>query len=386
MKRSLFRKVSYILILLLVAFFLLESVLSIYYYQTYGSFRFATGGLYKKIATSFVKKEGLSAYYKAQQMARPDSSIKMTQAIFKETQIAGRFQYHPWLLYTLAPFNGKYVNTDGIKRKSIPESNTSDTGAIQVFFLGGSTMFGFNVADAETIPSYFVQLLKERNILLPIKVSNYGIPAYYSYHELILLTHLLNEGKRPVLIIFLDGLNDFRGPAATLYKKSLWDYRLAQTFTMDIRRGNPKFEDSSNHIFLEVPKERVKSVSDTLYTNYIQTIEVIKTLASKYNAQSYFFIQPVPCFKYPNQAKDPICSQIKYEQYFQIYPALQKASSEKNNLFFLGDMLLNEKGLPFIDGFHYSPAMNKLIASEILNKLLPQLQIFSKKNKTTDHP
>ena len=386
MKRSLLRKLSYILILLLVAFFLLESVLSIYYYQTYGSFRFATRGLFKKIATSFTKKEDFTEYYKAQLLVRPDSSVKMTRAVFQETQATSPFQYHPWLLFTITPFSGTYVNTDGIKRKTIPESNNSDADAIEIFFLGGSTMFGFHVADAETIPSYFVQLFKERKITLPIKVSNYGVPAYYSYHELILFTHLLNDGKRPSIVIFLDGLNDFRGTKATLYKESLLDYKLAQTFKMDIRRGNPKFEDSLSTIFIEVPKERVKNVSDSLYTNYMQTMEAIKTLASNYNAQSYFFIQPVPCYNYPNQEKDPICSQIIYEQYFQIYPALQKASTEKDNLFFLGDMLLNEKGLPFIDRFHYSPAMNKLLASEILNKLLPQLKSYSKKNKLPNLP
>lgn len=379
MKRTLLRKLSYLFILLLFVLFLFESVLSIYYYQTYGSFRFAVVGLYKNIASSFVKKEDLSSYYKAQQMVRPDSSKQMTQTVFRETQTASAFKYHPWLLFTITPVTGKYVNTDGIKRKTMPESNTADTGAIEIFFLGGSTMFGFNVADAETIPSYFVQLLKERNLNIPVRVSNYGMPAYYSYHELILLSHLLNNGKRPTLVIFLDGLNDFRGTKATLNKKSFLDYKLAQTFTMDISRGDPKFEDSLNYVLNELPGARVKNVSDSLYLNYMHTIEAITTLATNYYAKSYFFIQPVPCYKYPNQNKDPICSKIRYEQYNYIYPALQKVSIERNDFFFLGDMLKKENGLPFIDQFHYSPAMNKLLASEILNKLLPQLQSYLKK-------
>lgn len=379
MKRSLFRKVSYILILLLVAFFLLESVLSIYYYQTYGSFRFATRGLIKKITSSYSKKGDLSIYYKYQQMVRPDSSKEMTRAVFDETQKVSPFQYHPWLLFTITPFAGKYVNTDGIKRKTIPDTNKSDSDNVEIFFLGGSTMFGINVADAETIPSYFVQILKDRNIGLPIKVSNYGVPAYYSYHQLILLTHLLIDKKRPAYIIFLDGLNDFRGPNATLYKKSLLDYKLSNIFKMDIRRGNPKFEDSLGFVFLEIPKTRVKGVSDSLYSSYLQTMETIATLANNYNAKSYFFIQPVPWYKYPRQKKDPICYQTMYEQYNYVYPALQKLSNDRNELVFLGDMLKNENGLPFIDGFHYSPAMNKRIASEILNKLLPELQNDSKK-------
>jgi len=49
------------------------------------------------------------------------------------------------------------------------------------------------------------------------------------------------------------------------------------------------------------------------------------------------------------------------------YQILERKSTGTGNCFFLGNMLVSEKGYPFIDRFHYSPAMCKKIAREIVN-------------------
>ena len=42
-------------------------------------------------------------------------------------------------------------------------------------------------------------------------------------------------------------------------------------------------------------------------------------------------------------------------------------------------MLEHETGIPFIDGFHYAPLMNKKLAAEMVRVLLPVIE------STTSH-
>ncbi len=80
-----------------------------------------------------------------------------------------------------------------ISAKSLPDrSDSLVEDAFTIWFLGGSTMYGFNVTDAETIPAAFVRAYRLTHPHgRPIRVFNLGMPFYYSYQELILLTDRL---------------------------------------------------------------------------------------------------------------------------------------------------------------------------------------------------
>src|SRR5690606_29314935 len=97
-------------------------------------------------------------------LTRPDSSEKVNYNIATETMRSNKFVYQSWVEFRNADFAGKYMNMSGLIRKSIPESffTTGSTDTLDIYFLGGSTMFGFNVLDHETIPSQFLQLYAER--------------------------------------------------------------------------------------------------------------------------------------------------------------------------------------------------------------------------------
>lgn len=377
-KTSLRKRLLYILILVMVVFFLSESILSIAYYQSYGGSPLATMGLFEKVKYFFVHKEDRSDYYKSQQLARPDSSAVMSKTVSDEAIAANGFEYQPWVGYSAKTFAGNYININGLVRKSIPESSTTiiDTNAVTIYFFGGSTMFGFNVADFETIPSQFVQLYKEKGFKKPIRIVNYGVPTYFSYHELVLLTQLLYNGHRPTIAVFLDGLNDCIGVRTTVHKEAFLKYRMKQAFTMDIRRGNRNYEDSLEFMFQMLHGSTVRGVSDSIFSNYVSSKKNIETLSKAFGVMPFFFIQPVPFYNYPNQKNDPICSQKDYPHFQPIFTKLEQELSNNNNAVFLGNMLLNEKGIPFIDGFHYSPSFSKKIAASILEKISPAIDSF----------
>ena len=93
-----------------------------------------------------------------------------------------------------------HVNEKGI-REHKPPGRVSD-GAPEVFFFGGSTMWGQFVKDSKTIPALFNEYKKE------FKVVNHGQIAYNSHQELISLANLYYLGERPEYVLFYDGWND----------------------------------------------------------------------------------------------------------------------------------------------------------------------------------
>jgi hypothetical protein len=83
----------------------------------------------------------------------------------------------------------------------------------------------------------------------------------------------------------------------------------------------------------------------------------------------YFFIQPSPFYNYKNQQNDPICFKDTNTRFNAIYPVIKQRGNENAGFIFLGDLLENEKGYPFIDGLHYSPVFINRIASEMLERM-----------------
>jgi hypothetical protein len=124
--------------------------------------------------------------------------------LFTQTWEPG-WRYAPWLGFTEAPRTGEYVTVypEGFRR-TVGSSNTLDNSgdAKKLFFFGGSTTFGYNVADQHTIPSYFQTLAPHYDVF------NFGRGYYYSKQENILLMDLLERGHRPDVAVFIDGLNE----------------------------------------------------------------------------------------------------------------------------------------------------------------------------------
>lgn len=372
---SIKRRITYLVLLILFLFIGTESLLSILYYQNYGGSPLAIIGLFRKLKDRSLEQTSTEKNYWAHQLARPDASDIVNRRIADEVMSSNGFQYQPWIGYSAMNFSGQYIHINGLIRNSSPDfckGTNSDT--LRIYFFGGSTLFGFNVADHETIPSQFVKLLRESGVQSTIQVFNYGIPTYYSYHELMLLTQLYFNGHRPDFLIFLDGLNDLIGVRASARRVSFIDYKFKETFKTDLQWGNPAYRDSFKYIISPNADTDLEKLSDTLYHQYLSTRSAIEKIALAYESQSFFFIQPVPYYKYPAQKKDPLCDKERKLQFEYTYPKLEEEEKRSNNLFFLGNMLEHESGTPFIDGYHYSPSFSKKIAAQIFAHVKPYLE------------
>jgi len=113
-------------------------------------------------------------------------------------------RYDPYLGWALNDFKGRYVNVkDGARRSYEPAMSGKP---VEVYFLGGSALFGWFQRDQHTIPSEFARLAEADGI--PVQVTNYATPAYVNWQESLKLQDLVSSGHRPDLAVFYDGANE----------------------------------------------------------------------------------------------------------------------------------------------------------------------------------
>ncbi|HYF30008.1 MAG TPA: SGNH/GDSL hydrolase family protein [Chitinophagaceae bacterium] len=371
-KRPASKKLLYTLILLLMLFVLVEVIFSVFLYHKHGNESLATIEA-MKMAKAMLKGERSSVNVDNQKLVRPAASEEMNRQIAAETHNSNRFEYEPWVEFRNIDYKGKYVNVSASQRKSVPAEyiNPSSKDTVDIYFFGGSTTFGFNVSDEETIPSQFVQLYKDKYPAgKSIRVHNFGTPTYYSYQELVLFTKLLFEGKRPDIVIFVDGVNDFWFAKASYYNQSYFSYILRQVFNQNLAAGGKfNFKDTADRMYKDPENIPLDTYNTTLVQHYFSNIRNAGMMAGMSGAKCYFFCQPVPFYKYPNQQKDPICFKDQHTRYDQIYPMIEKQADSLPGFTFLGNMLEKETGYPFVDGLHYSPAFTRKVTEQILLKV-----------------
>jgi hypothetical protein len=117
-----------------------------------------------------------------------------------------RKSYDPFLGFRVVDFDGTYVNVKDGVRLSHQATAALSPEAVTVFFFGGSSMFGAFQRDGHTIPSEFARLAEADGI--PVRVVNYGQPAYVNWQEVLLLQSLVTGEEKPDLAVFYDGFNE----------------------------------------------------------------------------------------------------------------------------------------------------------------------------------
>jgi len=354
-------KVKTVVIQILIGVVLLEILLRCLYFQKIGNDNFAITSAFKSIA--FRRTDNYrDRLIKNHNLICPDSA-KVNADIVDEVIASNSFEYAPWAEFKLIDFEGKYVNSKGFLRKSDPWihfGRGADT--LKIFFFGGSTMFGFNITDKESITSAFINVSNEKcPDCKSIKVYNYGVLSYYSYNELMLFHHLLTINQRPDIVVFLDGLNDLFMVQASGKRLPWYYFRLKENIY------NSK--DSTLSLFQLHPGQTSTSAAEGAINNYMENVSHIRKISGAFNVTPFFFIQPVPYYNYPGRKNDPVVDSSRNEIIEYGYTVLKSFCDSTQNMYFLGDILSHETKPPFIDEIHYSPHMNRMIAEEIFKRL-----------------
>lgn len=147
--------------------------------------------------------------------------------------------------YRLPDQDGRYVDVQEGVRASYQPAVPAGVEPTEVWFFGGSTMFGVHQRDDHTIPSEVARLAEDEGITL--RVRNYGAMGYVNHQEVTLFESLLGAGQIPDLAVFYDGYNDlavhFAGPLLGLSAPGSPSHALAAAFDApDLQEAAPPDE------------------------------------------------------------------------------------------------------------------------------------------------
>lgn len=370
-----FKRLLYYSALCLFCFLIAEAVLSVAFHYKYGNNKLAVTDFVISVKSRFINpklsRQEADVQYHNQQLVRNGNADELSKQIVQEMAAANSFEFDPWLQFRNTDIISKYVNTKGFVRKSIPSLVSNGTDTFRIWFFGGSTMWGFNVADEETIPSKFAQLYRSAGkYKKSLEVVNYGVRSYISFQEMKLLQDRLIYGQAPNLVIFFDGLNDVISSPTPLFREPLYTGYMREYFkgNFPIARGK-NMKDSMEKYYQQFGLPSKNDIADKLFNNYILTIKGIEQSGKAYGFSSLFVWQPVPYYSYSNQKNDPVCDKDSFPVYQFLNPAIKSLYERMDNSLYLADMLKKPVAFPFIDRVHYSPVMNEAIANKLIQKV-----------------
>ncbi len=122
-----------------------------------------------------------------------------------------RMRWSPYVYWQRHPYTGRYINVDSGGYRATVQANTASPTR-EVWFFGGSTMWGTWQRDSMTVPSQVARALAVRGIT-DVAIRNFGETGYVSTQEYIRLSLELRGGGRPAVVVFGDGTADLAAAA-----------------------------------------------------------------------------------------------------------------------------------------------------------------------------
>jgi len=309
--------------------------------------------------------------------------------LYLETFVDRKFDYEQFTEHAEnSGYKNKFVNvTPQLGRKTISPKNCKK----RIFFYGGSTTFGYNVTDDQTIPSYLGKILLEKK--QDICVKNFGRGSYFSTQENILFQkHILNQKiKSGDIIIFFDGVNEngnrnsrntgFLFESNRALNQKYWNmYKFTFPIFFDslainqfIKRLQKKynFKKKSN-----LAQTNIFELNNNLKYVYEQNVLIREGICKNLNLHCYSFFQPFGTlhgkyFEKPTQGaiENRVLNVNENKNIKKKYEVLSKTK----NIINIADTLDDDIILSYVDRLHYSPSANEKISSRIYTIILDKL-------------
>lgn len=290
--------------------------------------------------------------------------------------------------------NGTYVNVspNGYRSTSAQGPWPIDAGNYNVFVFGGSTTFGYGVADDQTIPAYLQELLsKSGSGTRRVAVYNFGTAFLYSTPERILFEQLLQGGAKPDLVIFIDGINDFiwtddsaywltpaiqktiepSSEMAQLCRSVAGIYRvlpIERCVYYIQRRLNPGRQSDG------MPSGDKSALLPGVIHRYVWNKRAIEQVAAAYGIPAVFVFQPSSTYEYDlhfhlfkgDDWATTLCNVING---YPLMAQYVKSHSMGDDFLWLADIQNGIQKPLYCDQIHYTSDFNKQIAGEIQNSL-----------------
>ena len=289
------------------------------------------------------------------------------------------FVYEPWTGFKETPRQGRYINVsaDGFRQTSGSPAEPDHW----VFLFGGSTTFGYGVADNQTIASYLQARLAEVYGSNTFGVRNYGRAYHFSSQELLVLSTLLRQGLRPSVAIFVDGANERQQEPDYVNEMREMFSRYQDEVEGDLPLGRlladlavqapiyPYLRRLSGAPARPAGAKRVPpdATASQIAQRYEANIEDIRLLCERYGVVPFFVVQPLPGYR--NEHKTHVFLREPVPQAILEVLALMEASTANSrpHRVNLTGLLDGYRKQPFVDPLHYTPEVHKMIAHRIVD-------------------
>lgn len=322
------------------------------------------------------------------------TSQDWTVEYWQEFSNSRRRNYHPWVVYRRAAFNGKHININeqGIRRTP---GATCTANSYKVFVLGASTVWGDGCPDWGTIPAYLqsgLEMLREE----PVCVVNFGESGYVSTQNVIQLLIQIQHGNLPDLVISYEGIAD--SYAAYQSGQAGVHMNLDQIGARFMPGGSESpliqwLKASYSYSLLERVVTRVKpqeqvtyqtmgldaeDLADSVARIYLRNHELVGALSQEYGFRYLFFWQPTISVGEKRLTDDEhnIRSSMDpalVDLYDAAYRRMEQAALEYENLYYMGALFDKEPSQIWIDRHHVTPPGNQLVAEHMLDVIRIQL-------------
>ncbi len=345
-----------------------------------------------------------------------------------EIRRARTYEYYPFIDWRRKEFHGKYVNisADGIRKTWNPEFGNEKYKRVYMF--GGSTVWGYGSRDDFTISSLLSKRLNENKN--EYSVVNYGENAYTFTQEIIYLTLLLKEGKRPDYVIFFDGINQVASSYRTgitgsinnlpemkdifernKYRKkksagnagliregltgAIRDYSMIyQAFSQGLTHAVPnkgikrmKTAPVRRYASASYSDDELNQLAEEIVSDYLQGLDYIKSLSKIYGFKYIFLWQPVLFSKaFISSEERTYRKAWKDRQRRKLFEKVYKIMGTKKviHLYNLSTIFNGIESTIFVDFMHITEQGNEIVVDRIYEILEEERRMTKDEKKMTN--
>lgn len=298
-------------------------------------------------------------------------------------------EYEAYVQHRERPTSGAFVNVTHEGYRPVKDQGPwpPSKDDFVVFVFGGSTTFGYGVQDTKTIASHLQDILRSQ-VNPAARVYNFGRTGYIAIQETILLEKLIVWGNVPNMAVFLDGLNEFNQyegvPGHTRELKMLMDRGQLSLETMFFERlpitrlflemtgKMPGAAANDGQIDKAVQRNAYDKVIADVISRYRANKRITDAMGKEFGLIPVFAWQPVPVYKHNKETC--VFAKFDYDRYVPLlvdaYPKVDasfQANSPGKNFIWLADMQQDLKKPIYVDAFHYSGEMCRMIAQRIVD-------------------
>ena len=315
----------------------------------------------------------------------PDRDRDEIERLLLETW-SRTYAYEPYTQFKEGEVRGEFVNVGAHGFRDTGHGlpwPPADSGQ-GVFVFGGSTTFGYGVADAETIPARLQEELAKR-CPPDVPVYNLARSNYFSTQENVLFQRLLARGVRPAMAVFVDGLNEFGHPDDDPKFTRRLEYMMRETppqlarrlmVSQPLARLLKRALDRPN---LSQSREAEPSEAGRIVERWLGNRRQIRAVASDSGIDTLFVWQPIPAFGYDlrhhlfagDAESEAQASVLGYEDVDRLRRDPDGPLSE--DFLWLADMQQGRREPLYVDKVHYTAAFSIEIAAEIAKAVAPRL-------------